>query len=190
MTAPLLLGFCFGWLLERAGLTRYDRIVGVYRFTDLAVLKFLGSGLAAGAVALQIALWLGLASAAPLPATILVANLAGGGLFGVGMAIGGFCPGTIVAGAGAGQLDYLIPGVAGLLAGALVASRLSEPVIALQRMRKLGAIDLPALLGASGGLVAILLLEIALIGFYALERGVRPPARSHVLPSLPLRKAS
>lgn len=188
MIAPLLLGFVFGWLLERAGLTRYDRIVGVYRFTDWTVLKFLGSGLAAGAVALQIALWLGLAGAAPLPATILVANLVGGGVFGIGMAIGGFCPGTIVAGAGAGQLDYLIPGVAGLLFGALVAGRWSEPIVALQRGKKLGAIDLPALVGSSGGLVAILLLEIALVGFYALERGVRPPA--HEVPAFRLRKAS
>ena len=179
MLAPILIGFAFGWLLERAGLTRYDRIAGVYRLTDLTVLKFLGSGLAAGAGALQIALWLGLASAAPAPATVLYANVVGGGLFGVGMAIGGFCPGTIVAGAAAGQLDYLVPGVAGLLVGAWIA----PDVHWTGRL-----VTLPGLLGASGGVVALVLLEIALLGFYALERGVRPPARSRTV-MVPLRKA-
>lgn len=48
--APLLIGFMFGWLLQKAGLSRYERIVNVFRFHDLAVLKFLLSALVTAAV--------------------------------------------------------------------------------------------------------------------------------------------
>ena len=49
-----VIGVAFGWILQRSGLSRYDRIANVYRFTDLTVLKVLGSALVTAAVALQI----------------------------------------------------------------------------------------------------------------------------------------
>ena len=38
---PLLLGVLFGFALNKAGLTRYTKIVNQYRFTDMTVLKFM-----------------------------------------------------------------------------------------------------------------------------------------------------
>jgi uncharacterized protein len=176
--APIVIGVGFGWLLERAGLTRYDRIVGVYRFTDLTVLKFLGSALAVGACALQALRWLGFASAFATPVTAIAANLLGGALFGIGMAGAGFCPGTIAAGAGAGQVDYLVAGVAGLFSGALLFGwAYSHFFPALARIGRLGTVTLSGLIGTSGGLIAVILLEMALLGFYAVERGVKPAVR-------------
>jgi hypothetical protein len=116
----LVIGFCFGWLLEKAGLSRYDRVVNVFRFRDLAVLKLLLSALLVGAVGIRSMIALGLATSVPIPATFLVGNFGGGLLFGVGMALSGFCPGTIAAGIGEGRLDYLIPGSLGLVTGALI----------------------------------------------------------------------
>ena len=55
-----------------------------------------------------------------VPATYIVGNMVGGLIFGVGMALTGYCPGTCVAGAGEGKLDYLIPGLLGFLAGAAI----------------------------------------------------------------------
>jgi len=37
----LILGVLFGFSLNKAGLTRYYKIVNVFRFTDMAVLKFM-----------------------------------------------------------------------------------------------------------------------------------------------------
>ena len=37
----LALGTGFGFALQKAGLTQYHKIVNVFRFTDLAVLKFM-----------------------------------------------------------------------------------------------------------------------------------------------------
>jgi uncharacterized membrane protein len=36
-----ILGILFGFSLNKAGLTKYHKIINVFRFTDLAVLKFM-----------------------------------------------------------------------------------------------------------------------------------------------------
>jgi uncharacterized membrane protein YedE/YeeE len=168
---PLVIGVAFGWLLDRAGLTRYERIVGVYRFTDLAVLKFLVAAIVVGAAAIQASLALGLTTVLPVTPTRLLADAVGGLLFGVGMASAGFCPGTIVAGAGVGRLDYLIPGGAGLVAGALAFGWTSPYFMpALAPVGDLGPTTIPAELGVSGWPVVVLLAEVAAIGLYAVER--------------------
>ena len=41
-------------------------------------------------------------------------------VFGVGMALSGYCPGTCAAGAGEGKMDYIVPGVLGFLTGAVI----------------------------------------------------------------------
>src|SRR3989304_1357886 len=48
----LVLGLVFGFLLNKAGLTSYHKIVNVFRLTDMAVLKFMMSGLAVAMVGL------------------------------------------------------------------------------------------------------------------------------------------
>jgi hypothetical protein len=171
--APLLIGFAFGWLLQKAGLSRYERIVNVFRFRDLAVLKFLLSALVTGAVAIRALQGLGLAGAIPVPTTYLVGNLVGGIVFGVGMALSGFCPGTVAAGAGEGRLDYLVAGGVGLLTGALVYGLAYEAIIpALSRWGRVGATTFAELLHVEPWLVVALLAELALLTFYIIERGM------------------
>ena len=179
VAAPMVIGFLFGLLLERAGLTQYDRVAGVYRFTDLTLLQFLGSALVVGSFTVQAALSLGLVVSVPVMPTHAVVKLIGGVVVGAVMALAGFCPGTILAGAGAGQVDYLIPGVAGLLTGALGFGWSYESFMPmLKRLGSLDALTLPELLGVSPWLLFLLLLEIALVGFYAIERARSAPART------------
>ncbi len=87
---PLMLGFGFGWALQKAGLTKYHKIVNVYRFTDLAVMKFMLTTLAVAMVGIFGLKTLGLIQLPTVPATYIVGNLAGGLIFGVGMAGAGF----------------------------------------------------------------------------------------------------
>lgn len=171
--APLLLGFAFGWLLQKAGLTRYDRIVGVFRFADLAVLKFLLSAIVVGAIGVQALVSLGLAGPLPIAPTYVWGNLLGGLLHGVGMALVGLCPGTVVAGAAEGSLDYLVGGGAGLVAGALVFG-LTYPAFFpwLSRQANYGAVTFAGLLGASPWLVIVVFAEVTVLLFYFIERGV------------------
>ena len=53
IVSALALGFAFGWFLNKAGLTHYARIVNVFRFRDLTVLRFMLVALLVGGVLIQ-----------------------------------------------------------------------------------------------------------------------------------------
>ncbi len=86
----VLLGLAFGFLLNKAGLTKYHKIVNVFRFTDMAVLKFMMSGLVVAMIGLYGLKGLGLITFPTVPATYIVGNLVGGLIFGTGMAVTGY----------------------------------------------------------------------------------------------------
>ncbi len=86
----LLLGAMFGFSLNKAGLTQYNKIVNVFRFTDMAVLKFMMTALVVAMIGLYGLRGLGLITFPAVPSTYVVGNLAGGLLFGVGMALTGY----------------------------------------------------------------------------------------------------
>lgn len=87
---PIFLGILFGFSLNKAGLTRYNKIVNVFRFTDLAVLQFMMTALVVSMVGLYAMRSLGWISFPNVPGTYLVGNIVGGLIFGVGMALTGY----------------------------------------------------------------------------------------------------
>jgi hypothetical protein len=86
----LLFGAGFGFALNKAGLTKYYKIVNVFRFTDMAVLKFMMTALVVAMIGLYGLRGLGLLVFPAIPATYIVGNLLGGLIFGVGMALSGY----------------------------------------------------------------------------------------------------
>ena len=114
----LVLGFLFGSILQYANLNRYNVISGMATLENLAVAKAIFVAIGVGAVIISIEIWLGFASYHLKP-LILVGIVSGGLLFGAGMAILGYCPGTLSVSLGEGSIDALM-GIAGGLAGGLV----------------------------------------------------------------------
>ena len=90
MIFSLVMGFGFGFALQKAGLGKYNKIVNVFRFTDLAVLKFMMTALAVAMVGIFALNTLGIVALPNIPATYVVGNLVGGLIFGVGMSGAGF----------------------------------------------------------------------------------------------------
>lgn len=90
MIFSLVMGIAFGFALQKAGLTKYNKIVNVFRFTDLAVLKFMMTTLAVAMVGVFALNSLGIVALPNIPATYVVGNLIGGLIFGVGMSGAGF----------------------------------------------------------------------------------------------------
>ena len=86
----IVLGVFFGFSLNKAGLTKYHKIVNVFRLTDLAVLKFLMTALVVAMSGLYTLRGLGLLTFPNVPATYVVGNLVGGLIFGIGMALTGY----------------------------------------------------------------------------------------------------
>lgn len=87
---PLLLGLGFGFALQKAGLSKYHKIVNVFRFTDLSVIKFMLTSVAVAMVGVFALNTFGLVQLPNIPATYVVGNLVGGLIFGVGMSGAGF----------------------------------------------------------------------------------------------------
>lgn len=171
---PLVLGFLFGWALHKAGLTHYARIVNVYRFRDMTVMRFMLTALVVGAFAIQVGLDAGFAASAPVPPTSVLANLVGGVVFGVGMATAGYCPGTVVAEAGEGRLDAWIAGLSELLVGAMVFGLLQPLVMpTLSRVGSYGRITFAGLTGASPWLVLLVFAQAVALVLLLIGRIVR-----------------
>jgi hypothetical protein len=87
---PVFFGILFGLSLNKAGLTKYNKIVNVFRFTDMAVLQFMMTALVVAMIGLYTLRGLGLIAFPNIPATYLVGNMVGGLIFGIGMALTGY----------------------------------------------------------------------------------------------------
>jgi uncharacterized membrane protein YedE/YeeE len=86
----LVLGASFGFSLNKAGLTKYNKIVNVFRFTDMAVLKFMMTALVVAMIGLYGLRGLGLVTFPAVPSTYIVGNIVGGLIFGIGMSLTGY----------------------------------------------------------------------------------------------------
>jgi len=86
----IALGILFGFSLNKAGLTKYHKIVNVFRFTDMAVLQFMMTALVVAMSGLYILRGVGAITFPNVPATYIIGNLVGGLIFGIGMALTGY----------------------------------------------------------------------------------------------------
>jgi hypothetical protein len=112
-----LTGLVFGFLLQRGGATRFKTIVGQFLLRDFTMLKIMLTAMIVGGIGIYGMRTAGMDVALHVKTTVLLANALGGGLFGIGLVVLGYCPGTGVAAIGDGAKDA-IPGVLGMLVGA------------------------------------------------------------------------
>lgn len=141
-------GLAFGALLQRGRVSRYDVIIGQLVLRDSRVLKTMATAVAVGALGIHSLPLDGATSNAVKPMKVGGVTL-GALLFGAGLAIAGYCPGTSVAALGEGRRDALAT-VLGMLAGAGAFVKLYPR---LERMIEaggdLGKATLPSVTGTS-----------------------------------------
>ncbi len=166
----LLLGVLFGVALHKSGMTKYSTIVNVFRFRDLSVLKFMLATLITAMPLIYILKAFGVLSLTNINPTYIAGNLIGGLIFGVGMAVSGYCPGTMSAGTGQGSIDYLIPGLLGFIAGAYVFAKTYTFFTKISQIGNFGAITMPDLFHVNTALFIIAFIEVTLLLFYFLEK--------------------
>ena len=123
----LVLGFVFGvtfgFLLQKGGVAKYEVLMGQLFLTDFTVIKVMLTAVVVGMIGIFSMRSMGLVKLHVKP-TRYAANIAGGLLFGVGMGLLGYCPGTGAAAFGQGNLDALA-GMLGLMAGSYVYAEMS-----------------------------------------------------------------
>jgi uncharacterized membrane protein YedE/YeeE len=116
MLKTIILGVLFGVILQRARVNTFDKIAGFAILQDFTVPKVLFTAVGVGSILLFFQVSLGLATLSLKP-LLLTGVILGGFIFGVGMAILGYCPGTLVVALGEGALDAVLGVLGGLLAG-------------------------------------------------------------------------
>lgn len=142
----LLFGVVFGFLLQKGGVAKYDVLMGQFFLTDFTVIKVMLTAITVGMLGIFSLHALGPVELHVKPARY-AANIAGGLIFGVGLALLGYCPGTGVAALGQGNYDA-IAGILGLMAGSYLYAETSGYLDStIQKIGNRGDIMLSDLLG-------------------------------------------
>ncbi len=165
----LTFGIVFGFLLQKGGVGKYEVLMGQFLLTDFTVIKVMLTAIAVGMFGIFSMRAMGLVKLHVKP-TCYVSNIVGGLIFGVGLGLLGYCPGTGAAALGQGNYDAIF-GIVGLMAGSYLFAETSDYLGAtLQKIGNRGKIMLPDLLGMR--LTVFLLIFVPLLGFIllAIER--------------------
>jgi uncharacterized protein len=172
LAAAALLGLGFGFFLERAGFGSARKLTAQFYFTDMSVLKVMFTAIVtamAGVYLLSAIGWLDFSKLALTP-TYLVPQVVGGLVFGVGFILGGYCPGTSVAGLAIGRIDAGVY-VLGMLAGVAAFSETYDRLFAgWAHATAMGRLTLPKAFGFGYGALVLVVVLLALGAFALAER--------------------
>ncbi len=160
----LLTGIAFGFLLQKAGVTNYDVIIGQLLLTDFTVVKVMLSAVLVGMIGIYATKSAGITRLHCRIGSI-GSTIVGGLIFGIGFALLGYCPGTAAGAFGTGSLDALV-GVVGIAIGAGIFARL-YPILASTILNRgpFPAETIPELLGIRP-VVVVAGVTVMIIGLF------------------------
>jgi hypothetical protein len=127
MAAIITFGAMFGYFLEASGLGSPKKLNAQFVLKDWSVFKVMFTSIvvAAGGLLILDMLWLIDSSTFSIPTTFFWAMLIGGALLGIGLNVGGYCPGTSIVGFFSGRIDALFFMI-GMLIGVLLFAFIFE----------------------------------------------------------------
>ena len=152
LAIAVLLGFGFGFSLERAGFGSARKLTAVFYLFDMAVVKVMFTAIVTAMAGLALLSALGLMSLSDLylEPTNFAAQILGGAVFGAGFIIGGYCPGTSIAAIATGRKDAVAFAV-GMLAGVYAYAELTPGIETWIKATAQGDMTLPSLTGVTMG---------------------------------------
>ncbi len=128
LVLAVVIGFGFGFVLERAGFGRATKLAAQFYGHDLTVFKVMFTAIVTAMLGVVLASAAGLADFEALAdhatsSTFLVPMVAGGFLLGAGFIVSGYCPGTSFVAMASGKIDALMT-VVGVIAGQVLWAEL------------------------------------------------------------------
>lgn len=176
LAAPLI-GFAFGWVLERGGLGNAQKLAGQFYLTDLTVFKVMFTAIVTAMLGAFWLDWFGLLDLdlVHLPDTFVVPQALGGVLFGAGFLAGGLCPGTSCVAAASGRIDGLAV-IGGMLIGIVAFNASYDRIAPLYESTPLGPVTFTDLAGVPRGVGVAAVTAMALAGFALARRIERTPS--------------
>lgn len=129
LASGLFSGMFFGYALEAAGFASPRKLTAQFSLRDFGVIKVMLTAALVAAVGLYVMRQIGVIGEAAVyvPTTYFWAMLAGGALIGGGFAMGGYCPGTSLAGIATGRIDAIIFAI-GMVGGITAFGYVYEPL--------------------------------------------------------------
>lgn len=167
----LLIGFLFGFVLERAGFGNARKLVAVFYLRDFAVLKVMFTAIVVcmmGLLYFSTLGWIHMGGVYILP-TYIWPQIAGGLILGVGFVMGGYCPTTSVVAAVSGKLDGLVF-LIGMVLGSFIFAELFPVLEGFYKAGAMGQVRLSDLLGINSGVVALLVAVMAVVIYWLVEK--------------------
>ncbi|MBW7847407.1 MAG: YeeE/YedE family protein [Bacteroidales bacterium] len=185
-----VIGLGFGYVLEQAGFSNSTKLAGVFYGYDFVVLRVFFTAAVTAAVGLLLFDYMGWVEydLMYINPTFLKSAIVGGVIMGFGFILGGYCPGTSVAGAVIGKIDamfYLV----GILAGIFFFGTFYETFKPLYTADDLGDIVVYDSLGMNRDLFMFIFGLIALTSFVVTKKiedkvnGITPPYKGLFHPS-------
>ena len=167
----VIIGIGFGFFLEQAGFGSSVKLAQQFYFRDLTVFKVMFTAIITAMLGLFWLSWIGfidLTLVHVLP-TFLMPQLVGGLVFGVGFVMGGYCPGTCCVASVTGKMDGWIH-LLGMFAGIFLFGELFPYAGNWFSSTALGEITIAQIFHLAHGTAVLLIVLIALAGFYGAEK--------------------
>lgn len=171
LVVAVVLGFAFGFALERAGFGSARKLTAVFYLHDMSVLKVMFTAIVTAMLGLYILSgigWLDMSLIYLVP-TYVLPQLVGGLMLGVGFVVGGYCPGTSVAGMATGRLDAMVYAL-GLTGGLAFYAEIYSWIEPWVKVTPLGKITFPTWLGIPAGWLVLAVVMVAGAAFLGAER--------------------
>lgn len=166
------IGFVFGVALYHGGFTDSRKISGPFYLKDVDVPVTMFSAIATGMIGLWLMILTGFLDASKVYflRTYLTPMAIGGLLFGIGMVVGGFCPGTAVASFATGRIDAMVF-VLGFFGGSIVFGDLFPFWGPFYDSDYHGVWRLDEVFGLSLGQTVLVMVVIAIAGSMMMRMG-------------------
>ncbi len=164
----LVLGTVFGFLLRKANVTHFNVIVKQLLLKDFTVMKVIFTAIIVGSIGIYAMHAMDIIQLNISNRTLLTAAL-GGGVFGVGMAILGYCPGTAIAALADGAKDMYF-GILGMLFGAVLFAWMYPVISRNIKITNPTGLTLSKVSGLSPWIIIVILAVIAGALFYFIDK--------------------
>jgi hypothetical protein len=171
LALALALGLGFGFSLERAGFGSARKLTAVFYLYDMAVVKVMFSAIVTTLVGLTVFAavgWLDL-DALYFEPTNFAAQAIGGLVFGAGFIIGGYCPGTSIAGVATGRRDAMLFAL-GMLTGVMAYAEFTPGLDAWIKAGSRGEMTLPMVSGIGQGIWALVFVAVLAVAGWGMGR--------------------
>ena len=181
-----LIGFAFGFVLERAGFGNAKNLAAQFYLTDTRVLKVMFSAIATACAGLGLLAGLGVLdlSLVTVPETFVGPHVVGGLLLGIGFMVSAYCPGTGVVAMASGKWDGFWS-IVGVMAGSLLFGYVYAPLEGFYRSGAMGSVTIAQATGLPFPVLAAGVVAMAVGAFLGAEKleAVFAPKLSKAVPA-------